>query len=101
MKIPKILKCGGLDYEVIESDDISQFGDCIGATLHYSQKIFIKPNQKDDGKEKTFLHEIIHIALYQSGMTLRLERYDKDLVEDIVCSLENTLYQILKDNKII
>jgi len=36
MKIPKILKCGGLDYEVIESDDISQVGDCIGAILHDS-----------------------------------------------------------------
>lgn len=101
MKIPKTIKCGGVDYDVIESADISDIGDCVGATQHESQKLFLKPNQAQESKEKTFLHEIIHIALYQSGIVARLERYDKDLEEDIVSSLEHTLYQILKDNKII
>jgi len=101
MKIPKTIKCGGVNYEVIESADISDIGDCVGATQHESQKLFLKPNQALESKEKTLLHEILHIALYQSGITSRLERLDKDLEEDIVSSIEHTLYQILKDNKFI
>lgn len=101
MKIPKTLKCGGLTYEVLEDSNVASIGECVGATQHDLQKLFLKPNQALESKEKTFLHEIIHIALYNSGIIGRLERYDKDLEEDIVSSLEHTLYQILKDNKLI
>lgn len=100
MKIPKQLKCSGLTFEVIESEDIAFEGNSLGSTHFESQKVFLKSSLPDELKKQVLIHEIIHICLNQSGIDSRLERYDKDLEEDIVLAIEHHLYQILKDNKL-
>lgn len=100
MKIPKKLKCGGLIFEVKESQEIANSSGTFGQTHFRQQKIFLEKSEKQQKKEQTFIHEIIHICLWQSGILARLNRIDKDLEEDIVSSIDNNLYQILKDNKL-
>ena len=42
-------------------------------------------------KHKVLFHEIIHASSFEGGA--------KELTEEQVCTLENNLYTILKDNK--
>jgi len=101
MKIPKQLKCGGLIFQVKESQEVANASNVWGQTQFRQQKIFLETSETQQKKEETFLHEILHICLWQSGIGSRLARIDKDLEEDIVGSIDSYLYQILKDNKLI
>lgn len=101
MKIPKQLKCGGLIFGVRESQDVANAANVWGQTQFKQQKIFLEEGETQQKKEETFLHEIVHICLGQSGIVPRLQRLDKDLEEDIVGSIDSHLYQILKDNHLI
>lgn len=101
MKIPKKLKCCGLIFQVKESQEVANSANVWGQTQFKQQKIFLEKSETQQKKEETFLHEIIHICLWQSGICQRLNRIDKDLEEDIVGSIDSHIYQILKDNKML
>jgi hypothetical protein len=101
MKIPKQLKIGGLIFKIKESQEIANQSQVWGSTHFMQQKIFISPEETQQKKEHTLLHEILHACIWTSGIGDRIRRFDKDLEEDIVNSVSNSLYQVLKDNKII
>lgn len=101
MKIPKQLKIGGLIFEIKESEEIANQSNVWGSTHFKKQKIFLDPSEKQQKKEHTLFHEILHACLWSSGIGDRLRRLDKDLEEDLCASLDSQLYQVLKDNNLL
>ena len=99
MKIPKTLKIGGFDWAVETSKDVTNQGNCFGATHHRTQKIFLE-DESTCGKQKvehTLLHEVMHAVWWQQGLT----ETDADKYEElVVTAMSMGLYQALKDNKI-
>jgi Zn-dependent peptidase ImmA (M78 family) len=100
MKIPKQLKIGGLIFQVSESEEIANQSNVWGSTHFKKQKIFLDPSETQQKKEHTLLHEILHACLWTCGIGDRLRRFDKDLEEDLVASLDSQLYQVFKDNNL-
>jgi len=99
MKIPKKIKVGPLTYEVFVSKDVTNEGDCWGSTHYRTQKIFLTPDSKEDHREETFVHELLHACLETSGLNFRIEEKDKyPSAEEIVRTTATILYQVIKDN---
>lgn len=101
MKILKSVKVGGLVYEVVESADIANEGNVWGSTHMKKQKIFLDPDEKDQKKEQTFLHEIMHAVWEGAGLNARYSKDQPKLEEEIICALSHGLFQVLKDNDLL
>ena len=93
MKIPKTLNISGRIYKIIlsnrgEDDGISNAG------THYSwvQKIWIDKTQHQEGQESSLIHEIIEAVNEQNDLKLDHQQ---------ISVLETSLYQVLKENKLI
>ena len=103
MKIPKKLKIIGFDWKIItgkKSDDVAYEGNCFGATHHGTQKIFLDKDTTEQNREKTFIHEIFHALWWQMGLQKRKD-IEQNLEEEIVHTLAQGFYQVLKDNKLL
>jgi len=100
MKIPNKLKIGAFEWEVEENAKTAMEGNCFGSTHPNTQQIFLDPASKQQKKEETLLHEVMHVVWWQTGLS---ERYRKtpEIEEEIVKSLSHGLYQALKDNKFL
>jgi len=87
MKIPKKLKIGGHLYkvELVESDDMDGAN---GEQDRHKNRIRICKTDPQSQQEETLIHEIIHAV-------------NGGLKEEVVDSLAVSLYQVLKDNKLI
>lgn len=96
MKIPDKIKFGGLTFEVQEKETLN-FGEFDG----FSQTIKLSPGQKQDQKEETLVHEILHGCIRQSGLRQRLNDTKNDVTEEqIVNAISPMLHAVLKDNKL-
>lgn len=99
MTIPKTLKLGAFNWTVEENQDVAREGCVYGSTHFRSQKIFLDPDVTDDNKAETLLHELLHTAIYHSGLTERLKNGATE--EEIVSSITPALYQALHDNGLV
>ena len=92
MKIPNTLKIGGHEYTVkpitTQLRDISgEFGACD----HNKHQILLDKALPQSRQECTLLHEIIEAINEQHELMLEHAK---------ICTLEQALYQVFKDNKI-
>lgn len=96
MKIPKKVKIGAHIYEVVFRDDMddANLGVCRPAKL----KIFVDSTLPQSQKEETFLHEVLHAIFHQVGLS---QPRDIDGEEKQVQSIAHSLYQFLKENKLL
>jgi predicted SprT family Zn-dependent metalloprotease len=100
MIIPNKVKVGGLEFEVLEDVNVNNEGQVFGSTHFRKQKIFIEPDEKQQKKEQTFFHEVLHAVWWQAGLHSRYKE-QKNLEEEIVEALANGMYQVLKDNDLL
>jgi len=100
MKIPKKIKIGGRNIEVI-IDERTGVEGYNGTTWVDRGVIFLDKTMKEEPQTITFLHEIIHIILHQ--LDYKRVRFDDkgEKVEWICTTLSNSLYQVLKDNDLL
>lgn len=83
----------GVNYEIKELDIIDENPDVLGQIIYQKQQIEIKKSLKKDMKNTTIIHEMIHGILFHSG------KQELNKNEDLIESLSNSIYQILKSNK--
>ena len=72
MNIPSknfTVKIGAYIYEVEYSDDIASEGRVFGSTHNHTQKIFLDPKMKDQKRDNTFLHELLHACMFVNGLS--------------------------------
>lgn len=100
MKIPKTLKVGAHSYkiQIKKVRDNAKGANNWGKTSFATGELFLDSELIPSMLEETFLHEICHIACYQTGLTQKLEEKEE---EDIVNRISLGLYAILKENKLI
>lgn len=83
----------GVNYEIKELDIVDENPDVLGQIIYQKQLIEIKKSLPRDMKNTTILHEIVHGILFHSG------KQELNKNEDLIESLSNSIYQILKSNK--
>lgn len=92
MKIPKSIKIGGQNYKVIIKDlDKSEAQNNCGYCRATDNEIYINTSISQEQQESTLLHEILEALNFN---------YQLELEHNKIQTLEATLYQVLKDNKL-
>ncbi len=92
MKIPKSVKIGGQNYKIIIKDlNKSECQDNCGYCRTTDNEIYINSSMSQEQQETTLLHEILEALNFN---------YQLDLEHNKIQTLEATLYQVLKDNKL-
>lgn len=98
MKIPRKFKFMGLPWQVEESDNMEP--GTYGITKIKEQRIIIKKDLASETKEATFLHELLHIAVYQAGLDKTALLEDQRNEELVVNALSNVLYAMIQEGVI-
>lgn len=90
--IPNKIKVGGVEYAVTETPVVivDSSTEYAGVCHYETHHIELLGTLGKDRKEQTLVHEMIHAALFESGLL----EHDEDLVK----RLGITMHQILKDN---
>ena len=94
MKIPKKLKICGLDYTIVLLKDLHLDEGLAGQ--HDGDKQIIRLQNRgyhSQAIEQNFFHEVTH-AINSNYLNGKLD-------EDIVDSISNGIYQVLKDNRLL
>lgn len=97
-EIPDMIKIGAFVWKVVESDSVTLEGGCFGSAHYATQTIYLDPKITPQKKCETFVHEVLHAITWQSGLSTRLDRLDKNLDEDLVRAMSPLIYQIIADN---
>lgn len=94
MNIPKMIKIGGLNFDVKQVSEIEGRGDePFSAIINFDDcEIIINKNINEQYKEVLLLHEIIHGVCAYSGLQEE---------EEFVERLAYGLHQVCKDNKLV
>lgn len=92
MKINGNLKIGGLTFTVTEEENLCRDFGAMGICFVNSLHIKIDKGVTQTNKETTLLHEILEAI---NSM------YELELEHNKLQTLEASLYQVLKDNKIL
>lgn len=94
MKIPNKIKIGGHNIEIIFTKDGTKDrgSDSMGTSVLTQNRIFIDQRNCQQQQEATFIHEIIEVINFQGEL---------DLEHKKITILENSLYQVLVDNKLL
>lgn len=95
MKIPKQIRIGGIDYDVVYEDRLNNGVNLIYGHIDHDKALIriAKDLQTKQGEFQTLLHEVIH------GIT---HHYDLDLgdnEEDIVDKIAKGIFMVMQDNK--
>jgi len=90
MKIPKTVRIGAHDLEVIQAIMPFDHGDADTDEL----RLFVRTNTPQALREETFFHECLHTIRTFTGT----EEKDRDIEEQIVQAQAHMLYQFLIDN---
>ena len=100
MKIPKKLKVGAHTYnvEISKTRDEKKGDGNWGKTMYARCQIYLDEHLVPSKQEETFLHEILHVAMDQSGLNVD---FDREKEEGIVNRLTAALYPILKENNLL
>lgn len=90
----KKIRVGGIDYDVAIKD-LSQFDSPnsyrMGQHSELQTSIEISDKLPKQKRDQTFIHEMLHAVVCESGVVLENE-------EDIVNQMGLVLYQVLRDN---
>lgn len=89
MIIPKRFKIGGVTWTVKEVEVIP--GGCFGQTELWNAEISITKSLKQDTKEQTYIHELLHALMFSMGK----RNHDEEFVD----GLATLLHQYLKQQK--
>ena len=99
MQIPKEVRVGSIDYEVVEVGEtplVLGGQQCYGMVDFEQSKIFLDTTLTSRQRlEQTFLHEIVHSLLYHRS--LKEEAQNEVLVDEIAVAL----HQLIKDNPVL
>jgi len=87
--IPKTLKIGPNNWNIIFMKNLSHDEDKFGKTLMLTNTIQIEPELIETRMHEVYWHEVIHAAAEWAGI---------DLGEDIVLRLGKVMYEILLEN---
>lgn len=90
--IPSKVNVAGIEYDILEFEEIDDDPGTLGTCLYQKSLIKIKNNISINRKEQTFVHELLHAIINESGYN------EQD--EDLVNRVSIVLYQVLKDNKL-
>ncbi len=84
MKLPKKKKIKGKLWRIREVNQPidSDNGKCIGTCDYITRTIEIKRTLSKDSKLRTYLHEVLHAAWFESGLHLE-EKRDEKLTQDL------------------
>lgn len=93
MKIPKKLKIGGHWFNITLGNLLKEKSvDSSGRFVPRYNKILIDTDSTQSNQEATLIHEIIEVIDHQNELNLE---------HKTICILENSLYQVLKDNDLL
>ncbi len=93
--IPDKVKIGCFTYDVVETDEILIVNgrECVGMIDYNNLEIKIKKTDREQHKEQTFWHEVIHgILTYRSIDISKVE------LETLVDNIASELYAIMQTN---
>jgi len=98
MKIPKKIRISGIDYK-IRIEKVGKIPPLMknhadGQSDYESCEIYLDSKLDRQRMFQVLLHEILHIIEWNSG-------WDNGLSECQIVGISNSLYQILKDNKLL
>jgi hypothetical protein len=86
MNIPKKFKLGGVTWKVTEVDALSgNFGQC----RQWDAEIDIVRSLKQDVKEQTFCHELVHAMMFSMGKN----NHDEEFVDGLALFLHQYMNQ--------
>jgi len=88
--IPSRVRVAGIEYEVIEVENMEEQFNHLGQILYTRGIIQIDRSLPPDRKEQVFIHELLHGCFYEAG-------YDEQ-DEDMINRVSIVLYQVLKEN---
>lgn len=93
MQIPTTIKIGGKDFKVELKDNLRRENGQVscGQCNASEQIITINPGFPQQTQESTLLHEILEAIDHM---------YELEMPHRVVCVLEETLYQVIRDNKL-
>ena len=96
--IPKTVKVGAKTYTVqlVSSWDTAKGHENYGKTSHATQEIFVDKTPHPEQVVDTFLHELLHVVMNESGFSDPIECPEEELVRRIT----PILYQVFTDNKL-
>lgn len=100
MIIPKKLKIIGFEWQIKENQELADEGSCFGSTHIQTQTIYLEPKAPLQKKEQVLIHEILHVLWWQQGLSIRFKD-QKNIEEELVTTLSQGLYQVLKDNNLL
>ncbi len=89
MQIPKVLKIGGCNWEVINSDVVYE-NECLGLCDPNKLEIILEEKLIPEQKKLVFVHEIVEAIM--SLCEIEIEHKD-------ITNISNMLHQIIVDNK--
>ena len=90
--IPEKVKVTGVEYEVIEVENMERDFNSLGQILYTKGIVKLDKGIVRDRKEQVFVHELLHACFYEAGF----EEQD----EDTINRLGIVLYQVLKNNRL-
>lgn len=91
--IPEKVKVAGIEYEVIEVENMERDFSSLGQILYTKGIIKLDKHIALDRKERVFVHELLHACFFEAG----IEEQD----EDVINRVGIVLHQVLKDNRLV
>jgi len=96
----EVIVCGQV-YKVVFVDDDELSNNC-GEIRWKCGKIWLSDSLDEPRALQTLLHEILHAIHSVSHFSKNLDEDDEDKAEhDVINRLEQPLFQVLKENKLI
>ena len=92
----KIVRIGGVDFEVRSNPELSIAADACGRISVNLSRIEIEPSMSQQRQAQTMLHEIVHGIIITSKLNDVLENDDDK--ERLVDGLAYGLLQVVRDN---
>lgn len=93
MKIPKSFKMFAHEISVIEEKDMHKNDDVWGEARYRKGLIALEPDIKQNYKEQTFCHELVHMIFHF------LDERDLAKNEKLVSTFSELLYQFFETQK--
>jgi hypothetical protein len=93
MKIPKIIRIGGVDYEIRDVDNLNDGVNVCYGHISFEDSV-IELHSKNQNHQKrcvTLWHEILHGIAEHAGLDIENE-------ERVIDVLAKGIYQVLQDN---
>jgi hypothetical protein len=89
----------GIRWTIKEDKDVVHASGNFGETHFKSNTIYIDPDQSEQNKRDTLWHEIMHAALWVTGMEMRMRNKENiPTEEELVRALSTVQLQVLREN---